>query len=72
VEPLIDKLNQISVQGKEISIGINEVTANLTTATRYLAESTELIKEEVQDLAGDRKLHRDNRSRQRWRWSARP
>ena len=48
--PLIDKLNLIGVQGKEISVSFNEVTANLSTATRYLAESTELIKEEVIDL----------------------
>ncbi len=48
--PLIDKMNAISIQGREMSIHFNEVTQNLSTATRYLAESTELIKDEVGEL----------------------
>jgi ElaB/YqjD/DUF883 family membrane-anchored ribosome-binding protein len=50
IDPLIDKLNLIGVQGKEMSVSFSEVSSNLSTATRYLAESTELIKDEVQDL----------------------
>ena len=50
LDPLIDKLNLIGVQGKEISVSFSEVSSNLSTATRYLAESTELIKDEVRDL----------------------
>ena len=50
LDPLIAKLNLISLQGKEISGSFSEVAANLATATRYLAESTELIKDEVRDL----------------------
>ena len=37
----------MSVQGREISVHFNEISANLSTATKYLAESTELIKEEI-------------------------
>lgn len=48
--PLVDKLNAITIQGREMSIHFNEVAGNLSTATRYLAESTELIKDEVADL----------------------
>jgi len=48
--PLIDKMNGISIQGREMAIHFNEVTQNLSTATRYLAESTELIKDEVGEL----------------------
>jgi hypothetical protein len=40
----------MSVQGKEISVHFNEISANLSTATRHLAESTELIKQEVAEL----------------------
>ncbi len=49
-DPLLDKVNAMSVQGREISVHFTEVAANLSTATRHLAESTELIKEEVADL----------------------
>ena len=49
-DPLLVKVNAMSVQGKEISMHLNEVSANLSTATRHLAESTELIKEEVAEL----------------------
>ena len=50
VEPLIDKVNAMSVQGREMSMHFNEVAGNLSTATRYLAESTEIIKNEIADL----------------------
>jgi uncharacterized protein YoxC len=50
VEPLIDKLNAISVQGKEMSVHFTDVAGNLSLATKHLAESTELIKEEVAEL----------------------
>lgn len=49
-DPLIDKVNAMSAQGKEISVHFTEVSANLSTATKHLAESTELIKQEVAEL----------------------
>jgi methyl-accepting chemotaxis protein len=49
-DPLIRKVDAMSVQGKEISVHFNEISANLSTATRHLAESTELIKQEVAEL----------------------
>jgi ElaB/YqjD/DUF883 family membrane-anchored ribosome-binding protein len=50
VEPLISKVDAMGVQGREISVHFTEVSANLSTATKYLAESTELIKDEVAEL----------------------
>ncbi len=50
VEPLIDKVNLISEQGREISIQFNEMSGNLSSATKYFAESAGLIKEEVAEL----------------------
>jgi hypothetical protein len=50
VEPLIEKVNAISIQGKEMSVHFTDISANLSTATRHLAESTELIKLEVAEL----------------------
>jgi methyl-accepting chemotaxis protein len=49
-DPLIRKVDAMSVQGKEISVHFNEISANLSTATRHLADSTELIKQEVAEL----------------------
>ena len=50
VEPLITKVDAISAQGREISVHFTEISGNLSVATKYLAESTELIKEEVVEL----------------------
>ncbi|MGB7069606.1 MAG: hypothetical protein WBD22_08940 [Pyrinomonadaceae bacterium] len=50
VDPLISKVDAIGLQGKEMSVHFTEVSSNLSTATRYLAESTGLIKDEVADL----------------------
>ena len=50
VDPLITKVDAISLQGKEMSVYFTEVSSNLSTATKYLAESTGLIKDEVADL----------------------
>ncbi len=50
VEPLISKVDAIGLQGKEISVHFTEVSNNLSIATKYLAESTELVKEEVAEL----------------------
>lgn len=50
VEPLIEKVNAISVQGEEISRQFSEISANLSTATKYFAESAELIKDEIAEL----------------------
>lgn len=50
VEPLIAKVDAIGVQGKEISVHFTEVSNNLSIATKYLAESTELVKDEVAEL----------------------
>jgi ElaB/YqjD/DUF883 family membrane-anchored ribosome-binding protein len=49
-DPLISKVDAIGAQGREISVHFTEVSANLSTATKYLAESTELVKEEVAEL----------------------
>ena len=48
--PLITKVDAISAQGREISVHFNEISANLSLTTKYLAESTELIKEEIAEL----------------------
>lgn len=50
VEPLITKVDAIGKQGREISVHFTEISGNLSTATKYLAESTELIKDEVAEL----------------------
>jgi ABC-type transporter Mla subunit MlaD len=50
VTPLITKVDGLSAQGQEMSVHFIEVSQNLSVATKYLAESTELIKEEVADL----------------------
>ena len=50
VEPLIAKVNAMSDQGKVMSVHLTEVSENLSTATKYLAESTELVKDEVAEL----------------------
>ena len=49
-DPLLVKVNAMSVQGKEISVHLNGLSATLSTAPRHLAESTELIKQEVAEL----------------------
>jgi len=50
VEPLISKVDAMGVQGREISVHFTEVSANLSVATKHLADSTQLIKEEVAEL----------------------
>ncbi len=50
VEPLIEKVNAISEQGKLISVQFNDISENLSTATRHFAESAGLIREEVAEL----------------------
>jgi uncharacterized protein YoxC len=50
IEPLISKVNLIGEQGKEISVQFNEISGNLSTATKYFAESAGLVKEEVAEL----------------------
>ena len=50
VDPLITKVDAISAQGREISVHFTEISGNLSVATKYLAESTELIKDEVIEL----------------------
>jgi len=50
LDPLISKVDAIGAQGREISVHFTEVSSNLSVATKYLAESTELIKSEVADL----------------------
>jgi archaellum component FlaC len=49
-EPVIDKVNLISIQGKEISEQFNTVSGHLSSAAKNLSESTELIKEEITEL----------------------
>ena len=50
VSPLITKVDAISKQGQEMSVYFTEVSSNLSTASLHLAESTQLIKEEVAEL----------------------
>lgn len=50
VEPLIAKVNAIGDQGKLISVQFNDISENLSTATKYFAESAGLIREEVAEL----------------------
>ena len=50
IDPLIAKVDAISLQGKEISVHFTDVSSNLSVATRHLAESTEIIKDEVAEL----------------------
>jgi len=50
VTPLLTKVDALSTQGQEMSVHFIEVSQNLSVATKYLAESTELIKEEVAEL----------------------
>jgi hypothetical protein len=50
IDPLLYKVDAIGAQGREMSVHFTEVSANLSTATKYLAESTELIKDEVSEL----------------------
>ena len=50
IAPFISKVDAIGAQGREISVSFAEVSSNLSTATKHLAESTELIRDEVAEL----------------------
>lgn len=50
VEPLIAKVDATAAQGREISVHFTEISSNLSVATKHLAESTEIIKQEIADL----------------------
>lgn len=50
VQPLISRVNQIGEQGQEVAVQFNELSGHLTAASKNLAESTGLIKEEVTEL----------------------
>jgi len=50
VEPLIGQVKAIGEQGKLISVQFNEISDNLSTATKYFAESAGLVREEVAEL----------------------
>lgn len=50
IDPLITKIDAISLQGEQISVHFTDVSSNLSVATRHLAESTEIIKDEVAEL----------------------
>jgi methyl-accepting chemotaxis protein len=49
-EPLMTKVEAIGEQGKLISVQFNEISENLSTATKYFAESAGLVREEVAEL----------------------
>ncbi len=49
-EPLLDKVNLIGDQGRQIAIQFNQLSGNLNTATKHFSESAGLIKDEVADL----------------------
>ncbi len=50
IEPLIDQVSQISVQGKEVAVQFNELSGHLAAASKNFSDSTGLIKEEVVEL----------------------
>lgn len=50
IEPLMIQVNAIGEQGKLISTQFNEISENLSTATKYFAESAGLVREEVAEL----------------------
>ncbi len=50
IEPLMVKVNAVGEQGKLISAQFNEISENLSTATKYFAESAGLVREEVAEL----------------------
>ena len=50
IDPLMAKVNDIGEQGKLISVQFNEISDNLSVATKYFAESAGLIREEVAEL----------------------
>lgn len=50
IEPLMKQVNAIGEQGKLISTQFNEISENLSTATKYFAESAGLVREEVSEL----------------------
>lgn len=50
IEPLMQKVNAVGEQGKLISAQFNEISENLSTATKYFAESAGLVREEVAEL----------------------
>ncbi len=50
IEPLMLKVNAIGEQGKLISGQFNEISENLSVATKYFAESAGLVREEVAEL----------------------
>ncbi|HUF03330.1 MAG TPA: DUF948 domain-containing protein [Aridibacter sp.] len=50
IDPLIDQVNLISVQGKDIAAQFNELSVNLNSASKNLAESSALIKDEIAEL----------------------
>ena len=50
IRPLISKVSAISDQGKEISIQFTEISSNLSTASKYFAESAQIIRDEVAEL----------------------
>ena len=50
VEPLINQVNLISEQGKEVAVQFNELSGHLATASKNFSDSTGLIKDEVAEL----------------------
>lgn len=50
IEPILNQAEKISVQGTLISEQFTKVSGHLSTAAMNLAESTELIREEVAEL----------------------
>jgi hypothetical protein len=50
IRPLISKVSAISDQGKEISVQFTEISSNLSTASKYFAESAQIIRDEVAEL----------------------
>ncbi|MEO6589201.1 MAG: hypothetical protein ABIP06_07825 [Pyrinomonadaceae bacterium] len=49
-EPMLDKVNLMGEQGRQIALQFNELSTNLTVASKHFSESVGLIKDEVADL----------------------
>ena len=49
-QPILNSSTKIASQGENMAVQFNEMSTNLSTATKYFADSAGLIKEEVTEL----------------------
>ncbi len=50
VEPLLNEVNLIGEQGRQIAVQFNQLSGHLTVASKHFSESAGLIKSEVAEL----------------------